>query len=100
MRSCTHAGRSRVRYRAAGGSAADARRHAAEALALSPTSSDVLYKTAVVHALAARPAEALAALEKAIGMGFRAWEARVDEDLASLRKDERFVTLTSRKEAS
>lgn len=82
------------------GSAAEARRHAAEALALNPASSDVLYKTAVVYALTARPAEALAALEKAIAMGFRAWEARVDEDLASLRKDERFVTLTSLKEAS
>ena len=40
------------------------------------------------------------ALEKALAMGFRAWEARVDEDLASLRKNERFVSLTSRKEAS
>ena len=74
--------------------------HAAEALALNPTSSDIVYKTAVVHALTARPAEAVAALEKAIAMGFRAWEARVDEDLASLRKDQRFVSLTSGKEAS
>ena len=77
-----------------------AQRHAAEALALSPSSSDIVYKTAVVHALTAHPAEALAALEKALDMGFRAWEARVDEDLASLRKNERFVSLTSRKEAS
>ena len=65
-----------------------------------PSSSDIVYKTAVVHALTAHPAEALAALEKALDMGFRAWEARVDEDLASLRKNERFVSLTSRKEAS
>ena len=82
------------------GDAAAAQRHAAEALALSPSSSDIVYKTAVVHALTARPEEALAALEKALAMGFRAWEARVDEDLASLRKNERFVSLTSRKEAS
>jgi serine/threonine-protein kinase len=82
------------------GDAAAAQRHAAEALALSPSSSDIVYKTAVVHALTAHPEEALAALEKAIAMGFRAWEARVDEDLASLRKNERFVSLTSRKEAS
>jgi tetratricopeptide (TPR) repeat protein len=82
------------------GDARAAQRHAAEALALSPSSSDVVYKTAVVHALTARPEEALAALEKALAMGFQAWEARVDEDLASLRKNERFVSLTSRKEAS
>jgi len=82
------------------GDARAAQRHAAEALALSPSSSDIVYKTAVVHALTARPEEALAALENALAMGFRAWEARVDEDLASLRKDERFVSLTSRKEAS
>ncbi len=77
-----------------------AERHAAEALALSPASSDIVYKTAVVHALAGHTDDALAALEKALGMGFRAWEARVDEDLASLRKNPRFVSLTSRKEAS
>ena len=82
------------------GSAADAQRHAAEALALNPASGDVVYKAAVVNALTGRPAEALAALERAIAMGFRAWEARVDEDLSSLRKDERFVTLTSPREAS
>jgi len=33
-------------------------------------------------------------------MGFRVWEAAVDEDLASLRKDGRFVSLTAGKEAS
>jgi tetratricopeptide (TPR) repeat protein/TolB-like protein len=82
------------------GDAAAAERHAAEALALSPASSDIVYKTAVVHALAGHPDDALGALEKALGMGFRAWEARVDEDLASLRKNGRFVSLTSPKEAS
>jgi len=82
------------------GDAAAAQRHAAEALALSPTSSDIVYKTAVVHALTARPDDALAALSRAMGMGFRAWEAAADEDLASLRKDARFVTMTAPKEAS
>ena len=82
------------------GDARAAQRHAAEALALSPSSSEIVYKTAVVHALTAHPEDALTALEKALAMGFRAWEARVDEDLASLRKNERFVSLTSRKEAS
>jgi tetratricopeptide (TPR) repeat protein len=82
------------------GDGAAAERHAAEALALSPSSSDIVYKVAVVHALTGRPDEALAALEKALDMGFRAWEARVDDDLGSLRKSARFVSLTSRKEAS
>ena len=82
------------------GRGAEAQRHAAEALALNPSSSDVVYKAAVVHALTGRPEEALLALEKALAMGFRSWEARVDDDLASLRRNERFVTLTSRKEAS
>jgi tetratricopeptide (TPR) repeat protein len=81
------------------GQATEARRHAAEALALNPTSSDIVYKSAVVHALTAQPEQALLALEKALAMGFRAWEARADEDLASLRKNERFVSLTSDKEA-
>ena len=57
------------------GDAAAAQRHAAEALALSPTSSDIVYKTAVVHALTARPDEALAALSRAMGMGFIATQA-------------------------
>ena len=82
------------------GAAADAQRHAAEAVALSPTSSDIWYKTAVVHALTARPDDALAALSRAMGMGFRAWEAAADEDLASLRTDARFVSMTAPKEAS
>lgn len=82
------------------GEAAAARRHAAEAVALSPASSEVVYKTAVVHALTAQPEEALLALKKALAMGFRAWEARVDEDLASLRTNGRFVSMTSVKEAS
>jgi tetratricopeptide (TPR) repeat protein len=82
------------------GDAGAAERHIAEARALSPASSDIVYKSAVVHALAGRRDEALGALEKALDMGFRAWEARVDDDLASLRKSGRFVSLTSRKEAS
>jgi hypothetical protein len=73
----------------------------AEALALGPTSSDVVYKSAVVHALAGRRDEAVAALGRAIAMGFRAWEAAVDEDLAVLRADARFVSMTAGpKEAS
>ena len=83
------------------GEAAAARRHVSEALALSPTSSDVVYKSAVVHALGGRLDEAVAALGQAIGMGFRAWEAAVDEDLAILRSDARFVSMTAGpKEAS
>jgi serine/threonine-protein kinase len=74
--------------------------HAAEALALSPASSEVVYKVAVVHALAGRTDQALEMLDKAMQMGFRAWEARVDDDLAGLRTNARFVSLTSRKEAS
>jgi tetratricopeptide (TPR) repeat protein len=82
------------------GDVAAARRHAAEAIALSPTSSEVVYKTAVVHALTAQPEEALLALKNALAMGFRAWEARVDDDLVSLRTNDRFVSMTSVKEAS
>ena len=83
------------------GEAAAARRHVEEALASSPSSSDIVYKTAVVHALGGRRDDALAALGRAIAMGFRAWEAAVDEDLASLRTDARFVSMTAGpKEAS
>jgi tetratricopeptide (TPR) repeat protein len=82
------------------GDARAAQRHAAEALALSPSSSEIVYKSAVVHALTGQTEQALEALEQALAMGFRTWEARVDDDLASLRTIERFVSLTSRKEAS
>jgi tetratricopeptide (TPR) repeat protein len=75
-------------------------RHSADALAMSPGASDIVYKSAVVFALTAQPEEAMAALGKAVGMGFRAWEAAVDDDLVSLRTDARFVSLTAGKEAS
>ncbi|PYQ12669.1 MAG: hypothetical protein DMF80_17115 [Acidobacteria bacterium] len=63
----------------------EARRHADEATALSPHMADVIYRKAVVLALASRPDDSLAALEQAIAEGFGRARAAGDEDLKTLR---------------
>lgn len=71
----------------------DARRHATEAVALSPGDKDVLYRAAIVHSLGGRSLEALAALRDALSRGFSPNLARDDEDLEGLRNLPEFKTL-------
>ncbi|MBZ5495212.1 MAG: tetratricopeptide repeat protein [Acidobacteriia bacterium] len=72
-------------------------RHAREAVALSPTDSEVLYKEAVVHSLAGQESEALAALRLALDHGYSARLARADDDLAAIKSSPRFQQLVSKK---
>ncbi len=68
-----------------------------ELSALCPQEPIVWYNLACSYALTARTDEALAALTRAVDMGYRdaVW-IRQDSDLASLRKDRRFETLLRR----
>ncbi len=61
-----------------------ARQHAAEAIGLRPGDAGLLYRKAVVHALAGEQKEAVAALEEALGRGYSVALAREDDDLATL----------------
>jgi serine/threonine-protein kinase len=63
----------------------EAARHADEALALAPKDSTVLFRRAVVHALAGEHPAALVALTQAVEQGYSRVMAKHDEDLASLR---------------
>jgi hypothetical protein len=64
---------------------AQGHRHAAEALSLRPSDPGLLYRKAVVHALAGEQKEALGALEEALGRGYSVALAREDDDLATLQ---------------
>jgi tetratricopeptide (TPR) repeat protein len=72
---------------------AQARQHVAEALSLRPSDAGVLYRKAVVHALAAEQKDALSALEAALGRGYSVSLAREDDDLAALRPSPLFQKL-------
>jgi hypothetical protein len=80
-------------YEAKLGRHVEAARHAAEAVAIAPSSADALYRSAVVHALAGRHVEALAGLQDALGHGYSARLAAEDEDLAVLKPQPRFAAL-------
>ncbi len=68
-----------------------ARARAAQAVALDPESSTVLFRAASVEALAGRAPEALTLLERAIAKGFSRSLARESDDFATLRGDPRFA---------
>lgn len=72
-------------YTAKLGEDAAARGRLRQALALSPTDVQVLYRAAVVHALGGRPEAALEALQQAIERGYSRAVAEIDEDFESLR---------------
>jgi serine/threonine-protein kinase len=72
-------------YTAKAGQWADAIRHAEHAIALAPADATVLYKCAVVHALAGQPEEAVKSLRQAIAHGYSRQFARTDDDLQSIR---------------
>jgi serine/threonine-protein kinase len=84
-----------ARFEAKLGMHEQADKHVANAVALTPSDPDVLYKRAVVDALAGRPEAAVQALERAIRSGFvRRW-AREDYDLVSLRASPAFQALVA-----
>src|SRR5678816_227537 len=58
-----------------------------------PTDRDLLFRTAVVHALAGRVQAALDALEKGIASGLDRDAVRDEEDFESLRNEPRFKAL-------
>jgi tetratricopeptide (TPR) repeat protein/tRNA A-37 threonylcarbamoyl transferase component Bud32 len=75
------------------GNASVASRHIAEALAFSPTSGDVLYRKAVVHALSGQPEQSLIALRAALEHGYSPASARTDDDLTTLRGNPHYEKL-------
>ncbi|MEZ5419522.1 MAG: tetratricopeptide repeat protein [Vicinamibacterales bacterium] len=72
---------------------AEARRHAAEATRLAPEHPTVWFRTAEVQALAGRTNEALAALTRALALGYPAADAGRSDELAALRREPRFMQL-------
>jgi Flp pilus assembly protein TadD len=81
-------------YEAKLGSRADAARHADEAVALMPQESDVIYRKAVVLALAGQAEESVAVLERAFERGYSRKLAKEDEDLSILQGRPEFEKLT------
>jgi tetratricopeptide (TPR) repeat protein/TolB-like protein/tRNA A-37 threonylcarbamoyl transferase component Bud32 len=70
-----------------------ARRHSEEAVGLAPLDAEVLYRKAVVAALAGRSGAALAALRQALSQGYSAADAARDDDFGSLRDSPAFRQL-------
>ena len=77
-----------------------AARHAEEAVALAPLDAEVLYRKAVVAALAGRTGPALTALRQALNHGYSAADAARDEDFGSLRDSPAFRQLVGRSPVS
>jgi tetratricopeptide (TPR) repeat protein len=73
----------------------EARGHLAEALALTPTDPDVLYRKAIILATQGQPAEAITALRGALERGGSPVLARQDPDLAALRDRPDFKALVT-----
>ena len=71
---------------------------AAEALGLKPADTDVLYKAAVVEALAGDTDHAFGHLKDALARGYPRAFARADFDLLRLRNDPRFAPLVAQQD--
>jgi len=68
------------------------------ALAIGPRDPDVLYDLACVRALDGDTDGAVARLQEAVDAGFRYWELmELDQDLASIRSDPRYLELVVRR---
>jgi serine/threonine-protein kinase len=80
-------------YAAKAGDVGRARQRLAQALASAPADVQVLYRSAVVHALLNEQTPALDALEAAVKAGYSKTEIRQEEDFASLRRSARFQAL-------
>ena len=72
-----------------------ARRTLDRALSMAPSDVQVLFRAAIVHALAGRVEQALASLQAAVDGGFSRTRVAEEEDLAVLRKLPAFQTLTA-----
>jgi tetratricopeptide (TPR) repeat protein len=88
----------RAMSRAAGfeaklGLSAEARAHAARAVALAPRDPDVQFKRAVVATLVGDRATALKALDQALTLGYKASDAKNDYDLAAIKDSPEFIAL-------
>ena len=70
-----------------------ARRHAAEASNYDPLRVEILYRAAVVHALAGDMQQAAAQVKLAVDRGFSFYIVREDDDLRELRESEPFIAL-------
>ena len=77
-----------------------AERHAAEAVALAPTSRVALQRSAEVHALLGHPDIALRALAQAIERGYARATARDNDEFESLRKLAEFQALVADRPAN
>ncbi len=75
------------------GDGAAASRGLDEALRRAPSDPQVQYRAALVHALAGRTDAALAALRRAIELGYSRADAANDDEFQALRKDARFAAL-------
>ena len=73
-----------------------AEKRAAEALALRPDDSEVLYKKAAVHALNGQATPALDALKRALAHGYSARLANEDDDLSAIKRLPAFDALVGR----
>jgi len=71
----------------------DAQQDSHRAVQLSPSNADVLYRRGVILALSGQTAEALEALRISFEHGRSKALARIDDDLASLRKTREFQAL-------
>jgi adenylate cyclase len=67
--------------------------HAAQAVALAPRDPEIQYKQAVVASLGGDHAAALAALGRALDLGYKAEDARTDYDLAAIKDSHGFAAL-------
>ncbi|MGE0360974.1 MAG: tetratricopeptide repeat protein [Vicinamibacterales bacterium] len=75
------------------GESAEATRRLDEALRRAPTDPQVQYRAALVHALAGRTDPALAALARAVELGYSRADAADDDEFEPLRGDARFAAL-------
>jgi len=82
-------------YQAKAGDDASATRSLKRAESLAGDNQEVLWRAAVVHALAQRSGPALDAIERAIAKGYSRRLVAEDEDLAILRPLPRFAALVS-----
>ena len=82
-------------YQAKSGNATAASRSLKRALELAPRDEQVLFRAGIIHALAGRTNEALAALEQAVAGGYARRLIADEEDLAALRSMPRFAAMVS-----
>jgi Flp pilus assembly protein TadD len=68
-------------------------RDIAEAVGMAPANPEVLYREAVVFAMAGRNAEALQSLRSALDAGFSVRQVAAEEEFRALRESPEFQTM-------